>query len=1263
MNQQMYDELHKLREKYKESGRRKSGRAPLVCTDEALQTMAELCPRKLADLEGIPGIGKAFIDTYGPSFLKVINNYETTENEKTIGISMEAMDILKELEKKLVSLNRRNRLLYMPKLAIKYAFDLASDESLDALKIPFQKKSVSICDLKHTKGYEEIEYRNLVTLLREVNRDARDKGQNDLYIGYPFVIGRLAGEQFDVRCPLALFPVKADRKSTSISIRMDDSRDVIYNSTLLLAHAKCNNIVRPLPQVVVEEVHQASFIKDLVQFYEENGIHLSVEDEVLEKYQDYKYGEFPAFSSGELHLKHQVILGKFPVCSSSIQKDFERMLEEGKMNPLLDELLMELEGELQSQTDIYSEVEDAESNCYFQAEGEEPNSNTREKDLIYINELDSSQENAISFLGQTDRLVIQGPPGTGKSQVISNLLMKCVNEEKTVLLVSEKKTALDVVYSRLGVLSPYAFLIDDVGNKDQFYQQLSSMIALGQERVEHMVSVSSLSAEIDGLIHKLEEVANHLYSPSAFGIEPYRLYQKTKRIPSNDPTAVKEFQDIHNILNVEIRGIPYEELTAIYHKMTEDYLIDKVKRCLQMMDTYPWLSYSNPELQEQDLQDMQSVFADYMLLYKDYCDSKPFLRFFKKGKVKKNALSYLKKYFICKSKELLGVMMSSPEEMMAGFDRYSDFHEVFSVYDELSEREKVYGAVLAQVCQLYEDSEAANKALYNGILYENIMDFEAENPDVLDTIAHFEDICEELSQKITEKRKRSRERLEMILAKNMGNITYGKRGSEIQKIVESKRKWSVNRFITKYDFELFHGIKIWLLTPEVVSEILPFQAGLFDLVIFDEASQMYVEKGLPSIYRAQKVMIAGDHKQLRPSSLGGGRIDLVGEDEDLYVEEKEPKTALEEGSLLDLARFRYPNVMLNYHYRSRYEELIAFSNYAFYKGRLYVAPNVKAPMAPPIEYHKMEEAVWVDRSNEVEADYIISLLKDILQKREKEETIGIITFNTKQRELILDKLDDQCDQDPIFAQQIEEEQMRRKDGEDIGLFVKNIESVQGDERDIIIFSIGYAKNASGRMIYNFGWLNQRGGENRLNVAISRAKQKVHVVASFLPEELEVEHTKNDGPKILKKYLQYAYCISQRDTEGAKEILESFCEQEEESENIYFDSNFETEVYYSLCERLEPLGYTVESRVGVGGYCIDMAVCKEGKHVLGIECDGLLYQKYVSARERDYHRRKYLEIKGWKMHRVWSTNWWRDSKAEIERIVKRVEAYTSPKSEG
>ena len=298
----------------------------------------------------------------------------------------------------------------------------------------------------------------------------------------------------------------------------------------------------------------------------------------------------------------------------------------------------------------------------------------------------------------------------------------------------------------------------------------------------------------------------------------------------------------------------------------------------------------------------------------------------------------------------------------------------------------------------------------------------------------------------------------------------------------------------------------------------------------------------------------------------------------------------------------------------------------------------------------MDDAVWQGRANRKEAEHIVALIKEFFQTRQNNETIGVIAFNASQRDMIYDVIDEESLKDHDFALQVRAEMSRKDNGEDTGLFVKNIESVQGDERDVIMFSIGYAKNTNGRLMHNFGWLNQKGGENRLNVAISRAKKKIHIVTSFRPSELMLDDAKNDGPRILKRYLEYAFAISNGDKEDAERILQSFGETFGIAPAAY-----ETEYAQKVAEALREKGYEIDTQVGIGGYRIDIAVKKDGKYVLGIECDGKLYSTPASARERDYHRQKYLESRGWRIKRIWSMDWWRDPHTEIANICSLVDS--------
>lgn len=1237
-NPAVISELVLERNKIKDEIRKQEGRAPAVCSDEALTQIAELMPRTKEELLCVSGIGKTFVDKYGDRFIGVIKRNIDKEEPKGSKLTTSSKKTLKELQNKLVNINRKNRLLYLSKITPKYAYDLfPEDGSYDPLDIIFKNKKIEVCSIKKLTDEDNSKkannpYKQLVCLLREVNKDLREKGRYDLYIGYPFVEGNMSGEDFDVRAPLVLFPIVADRDSNSISLKLDTTKDIVYNTHLLLAYYKFNNISKPLPQSDIDEISEESFFDNIIEFFKTEGLKMDVFDGELQKFKEYTADTFPKYQDGELHISKNIVLGKFPTFSSSIQKDFDGILESDEINPLLAELL--------------SSIDDLD---FYQDNGETNSSNKEksisEHSLTYINDLNSSQEDVLTAIKSKNALVVQGPPGTGKSQTITSLIADFVAGGSNVLMVSEKKAALDVVYSRLGELNRYAMLVDDVNDKQNFYSQVSEILNIHNQLNMQGGNISQVSDKIDSYVKTLDDISQKLYEENEFGIAPYKLYLMSTRYNLTNMQDEKKYRTIKSHVDDKIFKAHYNEIETAYDSFHDDELLEKSTTYLDAIKECSYVNSLKESIGDYDLLTCKDKAVELSKAIDDWRKKGGLSKLFSKGKVTKILKEFEESYTTGLSKADKKRFLKEGFNYSA-LENYENFIIAKPVFLALSEFQKLYFSQLIQVVQALNcDKQTANEELFNLIICNWLFSFEAQNRNLLQGIANFPNIVSSLSKLISEKKTLTRSSLENLMYNNLGSILNSKRQGEIARIVESTRKWSVNKFLKKFSFELFRSINIWLLTPEVASEILPLKSGLFDLVIFDEASQMYVEKGVPSIQRAKKVVIAGDSKQLRPSNLGNGRLTS---DEDDDTTDNEENAALEEESLLDVARFKYlPPVTLNYHYRAKYEELIAFSNYAFYHGNLCVSPNVTTLDVPPIEVHKIDDGSFINRQNPGEAKKIILLLKEFFKTRQHNESIGIITFNSNQRDLIEDMLDDECAKDAEFSASVKAESSRKDHGEDIGLFVKNIENVQGDERDVIIFSIGYAKNENGVLIKNFGWLNQKGGENRLNVAISRAKTKIHIVTSFEPVELKVDNTKNDGPKYLRKYLEYCFAISSRNTALAKEILNSLSDLSDATNSNDFkaESKLQNEVVTALLNK----GYEVDTNVGIGGYSIDIAVKKGENYLVGIECDGKLYRNSKSTRERDYHRGKYLESRGWKVYRIWSPNWWKDKDKEISKI--------------
>ena len=426
--------------------------------------------------------------------------------------------------------------------------------------------------------------------------------------------------------------------------------------------------------------------------------------------------------------------------------------------------------------------------------------------------------------------------------------------------------------------------------------------------------------------------------------------------------------------------------------------------------------------------------------------------------------------------------------------------------------------------------------------------------------------------------------------------------------------------------ELVQRVKpCFLMSPLSVSTFLAPDSVHFDVVVFDEASQIFPQDAIGAIYRAEQLIVVGDSKQMPPSNFFNATIEA--EDSD---EETGDVTDFE--SILDLCSTSMQQLRLRWHYRSRYEQLITFSNKNFYDSDLVTFPSSKVD-APGIgvDYYHVDGVF--DRkahTNRKEAEFIVDLIYQNIEKYPN-RSLGVVAFSVAQQDLIDKLLSKRRQSTP------EKEYFFKNDGNE-PFFIKNLETVQGDERDTIIFSIAYGIDAQGRLLHNFGPLNRVGGERRLNVAVTRAKCNVQLVSSMHYTDIDLKHTSAEGAKLLREYLDYA--------ENGSVALERAISV---SPFEQFDSDFELEV----CDYLRSKGFAVDTQVGCSGFRIDLGLKlpDSSDYVLAIECDGATYHSSKNARDRDRLRQEILERMGWKFYRIWSTDWFRNKSVEQHRLLK------------
>ena len=433
-----------------------------------------------------------------------------------------------------------------------------------------------------------------------------------------------------------------------------------------------------------------------------------------------------------------------------------------------------------------------------------------------------------------------------------------------------------------------------------------------------------------------------------------------------------------------------------------------------------------------------------------------------------------------------------------------------------------------------------------------------------------------------------------------------------------------------------------MMSPLSVASYLEDSAMTFDLVIFDEASQIMPENAVGAIMRGKQVIVTGDTKQMPPTdfftvSMGNHDYD-ADEEEDAPAEEAPP-----EESILEQCAAVLPSCPLLWHYRSRHESLIAFSNREIYAGRLVTFPGCVDKQAHlGVELVYVRDGVFHKRRNKQEAQRCIALIEDHILNR-SHRSLGVVAFSRTQQSAIEEELHRFRIAHPEYDDFFDETR-------DEPFFIKNLENVQGDERDTMIFSVGYARREGGKpMSLNLGPLSAAGGERRLNVAITRARCNVKLVTSVLARDIDLSRTSAEGTRLLRAYIDYA-------EKGFAAIAED--------DAVQTHSAPKTDDFVAhLADVLTAAGFRVEHSVGCSDCRVDLAVChpaEEGRYVLGVLTDGAAYAAQRTCRDRDHLQGSVLNRMGWRLHRVWSADWLqRPDGVEHELITAVQEAIDNP----
>lgn len=506
--------------------------------------------------------------------------------------------------------------------------------------------------------------------------------------------------------------------------------------------------------------------------------------------------------------------------------------------------------------------------------------------------------------------------------------------------------------------------------------------------------------------------------------------------------------------------------------------------------------------------------------------------------------------------------------------------------------------------------------LFNGLLFEEMINKYKQLAAEFQELSKKELYCR-LTARIPSLTMEAASSSEIGILKR--NISSGGRGTSIRRIIDQ-----IPTLLPKL-------CPCMLMSPISVAQYIDLDAEKFDLVIFDEASQMPTSEAVGAIARGNALVVVGDPKQMPPTSFFSSS----------QVDEEEAEFDDMESILDDCISLSIPSRYLTWHYRSKHESLIAFSNSQYYNGKLYTFPSVDDRISK-VQMVRVNGSYdkGRTRSNPAEAEAIV---KEILHRLRTPElsgkSIGVVSFSQVQQNLIEDMLIEELNKYP----ELEEKAIQSNEP----IFIKNLENVQGDERDTILFSIGYGPDKNGHVSMNFGPLNKQGGERRLNVAVSRARYEMLIFSTLRSEQIDLKRTKSKGVEGLKKFLEFA-------ERGTSPIPAVQLQKQEQSNLITL-----------IAEELTQRGYKVDTLVGRSNFKVDLAIVNPSQpdaYILGILCDGKNYYETKTTRDREIVQPNVLQMLHWNVMRVWSVDWFEHKENVVERIIRKLDDLKNTKPE-
>ncbi len=914
----------------------------------------------------------------------------------------------------------------------------------------------------------------------------------------------------------------------------------------------------------------------------------------------------------------------------------------------------------------------------------------KQTEVYPVLSIDASQEEVIRSTITQDKIIIQGPPGTGKSQTLTSIIIQALLQDKKTLMVCEKRTALEVIQHLLQHtgLSQLTMLIDDVyadRNKViEAVRQITDTEPVAFRFKEH--DYKQLAEKIKALRHeintKIKAPQTELLNNDTFEEIVLELIEKSKdeklkqqaellakTLRNSDYTFDSEtYNTLLNLVEqAEQLANQQHKDDPVFNKIRAENFIHKtpeqISKELHELATQLQLLYDTTELDlvngKKYFDEQQGIYPVLLNIFAVFSSKYRHIRTKKELTRQEylNAINKIKVYGLCTSDLHDDLIEQRISNMLLPLK--NEGH----TYSELASSTGILYAYAA-FQSLYLKQETTVKYLIDALKLHRVvawkntvilwfknelaLRFALQNKLMVtatNELVQLQQAEEQFSLLLTAKIKLGwQNKIQQALAqKDKTQLRY------LYNLRKNKQYGSRNtlRKIIHEDADFFTTMfPVVMVNPSVSTSIFPLNDSHFDYVIFDESSQLRLEDTYTSLLRGKQKIISGDRHQMPPSSYFSSEVVFF--DEQAESENEVDNFLAESNSLLEYADSSdYINTHLNFHYRSEHPDLIRFSNAAFYDNRLIPMPETHAYQ--PIILHQVN-GIYGEGLNEDEADAITDFVFSDENKL-ADKSVGIATFNIFQRDLILDKLYEK-------AAQSKENQDKLNALLQLGLFVKNLENIQGDERDIILISTTFGKDASGKFRQFFGPLSTDKGYQLLNVIITRAKKQLHVFTSFPDEyftqyETELKQKGNTGKAIVYAFLSYVKWCDKQETEMKARLLETLVTNKNAVQHQNINAAYKNEIEQYLHQHFSD--YTIAKNMPFGGFILDFVLKNDEKIVLCIDLENDLSKHAATNYRLKLHKEKMLNKFQIPVFHLWLYDFWKNKDVLENEIKNKIKS--------